>query len=179
MAEALLSRLWVARGIYLLLAAAILFTRMLPLDTEPERFLQPDLLLCMTVAWVIRRPEQMNPLLIASVFLLCDFVFLRPPGLWTLLVVLATEFLRRRESITRELPFPLEWALVSAVLLGAVLIEALVLAVFAVPHAGLGVALLHMLVTLLAYAPVVGALWLGLGLRRAAPGEVDGLGRRL
>jgi rod shape-determining protein MreD len=94
-------------------------------------------------------------------------------------VVLATEFLRGREALTRDLPFPLEIAMIGGVLAAATLAEALVLSVFLVPKAGLAVALSHMLITLVAYPFVVAALWLGLGLRRAATGEVDQLGRRL
>jgi hypothetical protein len=42
-----------------------------------------------------------------------DLVLLRPPGLWTALVVLATEFMRSRAALTRELNFVVEWLLVS------------------------------------------------------------------
>ena len=179
MTDPVLFRLWAGRGLYVALAGLIVFVRLLPLDTSAGGLPAPDLLLCLTLAWVLRRPDHVPAPLIAAVFLTCDFLFLRPPGLWTLMVLLATEFLRAREPFARELPFALEIALVAGVLIAATLGEALILAIFLVPKAGLGVALSHMLMTLVAYPFVVAALWLGLGLRRAAPGEVDQLGRRL
>ena len=50
-------------------------------------------------------------------FLLDDLLSYRPPGLWTALVLIATEVLRARESGTRDLPFWGEWAMVGAVML--------------------------------------------------------------
>lgn len=179
MADPLTLRLWVGRSSYLALAILAIFVRLLPLGISPGDIPAPDLLLAATMAWVLRRPDQVPPLLIAGVFLTADMIFLRPPGLWTLLVLAAAEFLRARQSLVRELPLMLEWLMVSVLLLGAVLVESLVLSVFVVPRVALGVALLHMLVTLLAYPAVVAALWLVFGLRHTAPGEVDELGRRL
>lgn len=179
MAEGFALRLWTGRAVFLLLAAVLVHFRLLPLGTMPDRFPEPDLLLCLTFAWLLRRPEQVPPLLIAGLFLLCDFLFLRPPGLWTIVVLLSTEFLRSRTAFARELPFALEWAMVSGVLIAATFAEHLALALFMVPKAGLGIALGHSLVTILAYPAVVAVLRLMLGLRRAVPGELDGLGGRL
>lgn len=179
MADPIAFRLWTGRGIYLAVAALVIFVRLLPLDSTPGELPAPDLLLSVTAAWVLRRPAHVPVGMIALVFLTCDMLFLRPPGLWTLLVVLATEFLRSREGLARELTFPLEWALVAGVLVVATLAESLILAIFFVPSVSIGVALLHTLVTLLTYPLAVVALRFGLGLRRAAPGETDALGRRL
>ncbi len=179
MVDPLTLRLWGGRGLYLGLVALIVFLRLLPLETEPGGLTAPDLVLCITAAWVLRRPDHVPPLMIAGVFLTCDLLFLRPPGLWALIVLAAAEFLRAREALARELPFPLEWAMVALVLAAATLAELVILAVLFVPGPGLRLALGHMLVTILAYPAVVATLWLAFGLRRAAPGEVDSFGRRL
>ncbi len=179
MADPISTRLWLGRGIYLLIACITIFARLLPMDLGPGSTPLPDLLLAVTVAWVLRRPEQVPALMIAAVFLICDMLFLRPPGLWTLIVLLATEFLRSRVGLARELPFPLEWAMVALVLLSATLAEGLILTILVVPNSAIGVALLHILLTLLAYPVVVAALRFVLGLRRAAPGEMDAIGRRV
>lgn len=178
MGDPIALRLWAGRGIYLLIACVLVFVRLLPLDSSPGGFPAPDLLLAVTFAWVLRRPEQVPPLLIVAVFLVNDLMFLRAPGLWTLIVLLATEFLRARRGPARDLPFALEWTLVAVVLVAATLAESLILLVFVVPRVPIGVALLHGLVTLVAYPAVVAALGLGLGLRRAMPGEADATGRR-
>lgn len=179
MADPVALRVWTGRGIFLAVAAVLIFVRLLPFDSRPGELPAPDMLLAVTAAWVLRRPAHVPVGLIAGVFLVCDMLFLRPPGLWTLLVVLATEFLRSREGLARELTFPLEWLMVGVVLVSATLIENLVLAILFVPAASVGVALLHTLVTLLVYPLAVAALRFGFGLRRVAPGETDELGRRL
>ena len=179
MGDPLVLRLWTGRGIYVLIACVLIFARLLPLDSSPGGFPAPDLLLAVTLAWVLRRPEQVPPLLIVAVFLVCDLLFLRAPGIWTLVVLMATEFLRARQGPAYDLPFPMEWALVAVVLLAATLAESLILSIFVVPRAPIGVALLNSLVTLLAYPVGVAALALGLGLRRAMPGEAGTVGRRL
>ena len=50
----------------------------------------------------MRRPDFLPVLLIGAVVLLEDLILLRPPGLWTALVILATEFVRARAALTRR-----------------------------------------------------------------------------
>lgn len=167
------------RTLYLGLAALVIFLRLLPVDRMTGGLPGPDLTLALTCAWVLRRPEYVPLLLIVSVFLFEDILFWRPIGLWTLIVLAGTEFLRAREEGSRDLPFALEWALVSGVLAAMLVAERLVLALFMVDQPSLGLELLQMLMTVAAYPAVVALSRLGFGLRRAAPGEVDAFGQRL
>lgn len=167
------------RALYVVLAAVILFLQLLPLSNGTSRLPGPDLTLALTLVWVLRRPDYVPALLIVAVFFLEDLMFLRPPGLWALIVLLATEFLRSREESLRELPFVLEWLIVGALMAVMLLAYRLVLAVVLVPQPMLGQALAQMLVTLAVYPVVAIASQLAFGLRRAAPGEVDALGHRL
>lgn len=173
------SQRWAYRGLYLALAAALLFLRLLPLSTEPPRVPGPDLLLCLTLAWMLRRPDYVPAIFIVAVVLLEDLLLMRPPGLWALIVLLGSEFLRDREPTMRGLPFLVEWATVAAVIAIMILVNRMVLALFMVPQSGLGLTLLQGLITLLCYPVVVGLSLMALGLRRAAPGEVDAQGRRM
>ena len=128
---------------------------------------------------MLRRPEYIPALMIAVIFLLEDMLVMRPPGLWAVIVLLGTEFLRRREPLTRELPFPLEWAMVAAVILAMTLGYRMVLAITMIDQASFGYVFLHTVLTILAYPVVVIASSLALGVRKAATGEVDARGRRL
>jgi len=177
-AEAPTLRLWAGRGIYLLVAMALLFLRLLPIGHSPSGLPGPDLLVAVTFAWLLRRPDQVPLFSIAAVFLLADMLFLRVPGLWALIMLLASEFIRRK-GVAGDVPFPAEWAAVSGVLVVSVLLEDAVLFVLMVPKVGTGVALLQMLVTIALYPAVALALRLGLGLRRIIPGETDRYGRAL
>lgn len=172
-------RVWIGRGIYLAVVCAIIFFKLLPLDSTPTGFPGPDLLVAVTFAWVIRRPQQVPVLLIAIVFFVCDMIFLRPPGLWTLIMLAATEFLRANTSPTRDMPFLAEWGVVSVLIVLSVFIEQIALSIFILPHPGLGLALFQVLITLIVYPVVVGALRYGLGLHHIAPGEIYDAGRRL
>jgi rod shape-determining protein MreD len=164
------------RLLYLGLIAILLFLRILPLTALPPGIPGPDLALGLTMAWVLRRPDYVPVVLIAAVVLLEDLLFMRPPGLWALIVVLGTEFLRRREVMTRDLPFVLEWVLIGAVLFAMIFANRLVLQVFLVPQTPLWLVLIQGLTTLAAYPAVVFLTRHVLGLHRAAIGEVDELG---
>jgi len=179
MADALFASARAYRALFFALAAITLFVRILPLSTEPGSVPGPDIVLCLTFAWVLRRPEYVPALLIAAVVLLEDMLTMRPPGLWAAIVVLAAEVLRNRTALMRELAFPLEWAFVAAVIAAAMMAQRLVLALLSVPQVAPGPAAIHLLFTVLAYPLVVGLSQLLLGVRKTAPGEVDDRGRRL
>lgn len=160
------------------LAGASVFVRLLPVGSGSAGWPGPDLLLCLVFAWVHRRPDFVPVLLVAALFLVTDMLFLRPPGLWTALVILGLEFLRGREPLSRELPFLVEWGMVAAVMVAMLVANRLVLGLFVVEQASLGRSLMQMLVTLVAY-PLVALVSVHiLRVRRLQPGEGEGLRRR-
>jgi rod shape-determining protein MreD len=167
------------RALFLAIAVVMLFARILPLSAIPAHWPGPDLILCVAIAWVLRRPDYVPALSLVAVFLLDDILGMRAPGLWTLIVLLATEFLRSREAMTRDLPFAVEWAMVGGVIAVMMLANRLVLGLFMVPQANLTPVLMHLLSTLVAYPAVVAVSHALLGLKKVAPGEVDALGHRL
>jgi rod shape-determining protein MreD len=170
---------WIFRGVFLGLALFLLFVRLLPLGNAPGSLPGPDLLLCLILAWVIRRPDFLPMPLILGVILIEDLILMRPPGLWTAIVVLGTEFLRSRVALTRELNFLVEWMLISGVMLGMMLTYRLVLGVAFVPQPAFGFAVVQVLWSIALYPLVVGLSRLVLDLRKPATGEVDSYGRRL
>lgn len=167
------------RLLYLGIAALVLFLRLLPVNGGASSFPGPDLMLALTFAWVMRRPDYVPAVLIVLVYLVEDMLFFRPIGLWPLLVLLATEWLRRREESLRDLPFLFETALIGAVWLAMLVAQRLVLLVTFVEPLPLGLELLRLLMTIAAYPLVVAFSKLAFGLRRAALGEVDAFGNRL
>lgn len=179
MVDPVTSRTWTYRLGFAALCALFAFFRLLPLSTTAGGWPGPDLMLALAFAWVLRRPAFVPPLLIFAVFLAADFLFQRPPGLWTLMVLLGCEFLRARQDMSRELPFPLEWALAGATLVALTIAYFALLALFLVPRPPLGAAAQQALVTAAFYPLVVLASHMLFGLRKAAPGEVDALGHRL
>jgi rod shape-determining protein MreD len=170
---------WVFRGLFLALALFLLFIRLLPLGSAPGALPGPDLLLCLILAWVIRRPDFLPMPLILAVILIEDLILMRPPGLWTAIVILGTEFLRGRAALTRELNFLVEWMLVSGIILGMTIAYRLALGLAFVPQPAFGFAAVQVLWSVALYPLVVGLSRLALDLRKPATGEVDSFGRRL
>jgi rod shape-determining protein MreD len=138
----------------------------------------PDLLIAFAFAWSLRRPEYVPLLLLAAVFLLNDLLLQRPPGLWSLLALMACENLRNRSRSLRDATFGAEWIAISVLLVGILLMNRIVLSVFLVPPPQLRLSLLELGVTILFYPAVVFITRVVMGVRRAGPGELDSLGSR-
>ncbi|MEZ5778893.1 MAG: rod shape-determining protein MreD [Paracoccaceae bacterium] len=167
------------RALYLGLVATVIFVRILPLGSIPSRWPGPDLILCLTFVWLLRRPDYVPAFMVAVVFFSEDLIAMRPPGLWTALVLAGTEFLRTRETNFRDMPLLLEWLTTSAVIMLLSLLNWAILALFMVPHGSFGMTILQALSTIAIYPLVVAASLFLFGLRKAATGEVDALGHRL
>lgn len=158
------------------LAALVVLIKLLPLNTGPRMFPAPDLLVCLVLAWAVRRPDLLPLLLVAGLLLVADMMLMRPPGLWAGLVVLATEWLRRRQRPLRAMPFAVECAMIGGVITTLVVVHWAVLAVLFVQQPTLGQQLLQVPITMVAYPPVVAVLHFGLGVRKRPAIEGFGAG---
>ena len=179
MAEPVEKRRWLGCTTFVLLYAALVVASLLPLNTMPRNFVGPDLLVCITLVWVLRRPDLVPLPVIAGLFFVTDLLLQRPPGLLTALMVLMTEMLRRRSAAIRALPFLLEWAVAGVVLIGLTLANRLVLAAILTPQAPLGLSFMQMVMTMLAWPVVAMIARFGFGITRPAPGELDARGKPL
>ena len=179
MVEAPTSRVWLGVLAYLSLGFTIILIRMLPIGTEPTVIPFPDFLLAITLAWVARRPDLVPFAAIAVLFFMADLLMQRPPGLYTAVVLLFTDMLRRRTEGIRNLPFVLEWMAIAAVLAGITVSYRAILFVTVTPMAPLGLTLLQLVITAAFYPVIAVALQVLLGLRKPARGEVDTRGKPL
>lgn len=79
----------------------------MPLD--PGRVTPPDLVYCLMIAWVVRRPDRV-PLWAAPLLgLVADILLMRPIGLGALGLMLATEAFRRWALPLQMRPFVFTW----------------------------------------------------------------------
>lgn len=163
---------------YALVALVLILARLMPLGGEAGAWPGPDLLFCVTLVWTLRRPEMMHPALIALVVLTEDILLMRPPGLWTAIVVIATEFLRRRTAFARETNILSEWLFAAGLIVAAELAYRFVNTVAFVPQVGFGYAMMGVAATILGY-PLVMLVTTVLGLHKPATGEIDAYGRRM
>ncbi len=173
MVDPVVARLWGFRLFYAGLIAALLFFHLLPLQIESPRRATPDLILCLTYAWAIRRPACVPALLVAFVFLLSDMLLQRPPGLFAALAVLGCEFLRSRSPFMRDAPFPVEWAMVGIVILATLFANRVLLMLVLVTPPALWPSIMQFAMTVLAYPVVVGVSRLLFGVTRTRPQDPE------
>lgn len=164
-------------AIFAALAAVTMFLSLLPVNPTTGGIPGPDMMVAFTFAWLMRRPDYVPALLIVAVFVVEDLMFWRPVGLWPLIVLGGTEFVRSRVRPGRHMPLLAEAALVAFVTLAMVLANRLILGLVMVEQPPLTPELLRWLVTLIAYPFVVALSELAFGLRRPTPGETAS-GRR-
>ncbi|MFT6452346.1 MAG: rod shape-determining protein MreD [Halocynthiibacter sp.] len=179
MVDPITSRRWIYRGLLLAISALVIFFHLLPIQVGEAYWPGPDFVLAFAFAWVMRRPDYVPVLLLGGLVLLTDMLFLRPPGLWAALAVIGLEFLRAREHLSRDLPFPVEWAMVAAVLISMTVAYRFFLVLFAVDQGGLGLSLMQLMTTIAVYPLIVLVSGTLLGINKIAPGEVDDMGHRL
>ena len=169
------ARIWTMRAAFPALALMIMFFHLLPLETEPRFWAPPDLLILLAMAWSLRRPDFVPALSIGLVMLLADLLFQRPPGLLALLTVLGCGFLKARAAPHRESTFASEWLAVAAAVTGIATVNRLVLVLFGVQQAPLGLTVIEAVMTIAAYPLAVWASQSILGVRKLSPAEAETL----
>lgn len=159
--------------VFLLCEFLLLFARILPVSAGGIGLPGPDLSLCLLLAWLLRRPEQLPAVVIALFFLLEDALLLRPLGLWAGIVLIASEALRVREVRWRDQPFVLEWFRVALLIGTMVLGYRFVQMLFLLPVPSFGKVMMQCGFTIASYPLVVFlARWL-VGLRRISPAQQE------
>lgn len=173
------TRLWLMRASFILLTLIIIFFHLLPLETTPRRWSGPDLLLGFACAWSLRRPEYVPAVSLAIAFLLTDFMLQRPPGLLAVLALLGCENLKSRARSLRDANFAAEWITVSVVILSITIAYQIILALALVDRPGWSLILTQLGMTMLFYPALVAITHFGMGIRKAAAGDLDALGNRV
>ena len=102
---------------YLLIVMLLVLFQTMPIHTSSNQFAMPDIPLVITFVWVMRRPDVMGPIHITIAFLFADMILQRPPGLWTLIVLCGSMFLRSRTIYFKEVIFFYEWLMIGIVVI--------------------------------------------------------------
>jgi len=179
MADTPTMQVWTGRAVFIGLCGFVLFQQLLPVDARPETWPMPNFLLLIAIAWCARRPDFAPTIVVAAIFLIADLLLQRPPGLWAGLVVILTEVLRRQARQLRNSPMLLEWGSVTVGIIVITVVYRVILAIVLVPMPALGLTLIQLAMTILAYPIVLGVAHTIFGVSRPAPGETDSLGHRL
>lgn len=160
------SQRWLYHLIFAGLALGILLFQLVPVGDGISVIPGPDLLTCLVLVWIQRRPDFVPLLLLAPVLLIADFLLMRPPGLWAALTLIGAEFMRRQQIGGKDLPFMVEWATVTLVIVAITLSHWAINALVAAPPVLLAAGLLQALATVLAYPLVLGVCTYGFNIRK-------------
>lgn len=148
---------------FLLFAAFGLMTILAPLVPHAPGAdrVPPDLLYCVVMIWVLRAPAAAPLWAVVALGLLADALLMRPPGLGTLGLVLASEAGRARTPMPGGFGFLVEWLAVSGLFAVLTLATQAVLHLTLAPGADWSAALTLIILTALSYGPLAVALgWL-------------------
>ena len=143
--------------VYFCIGLLIIFFQILPLQTTPQTWSGPNILLVFFAAIVTKRPEFTSSFLIASIFLIEDFFLMRPPGLMSSLTVLGFYFLKRKFQYQEVNSLIFGWGSVTACLTIILLLYYFISVLLFIPSAGFRLTLMELLVTLALY-PVFSVL---------------------
>ena len=152
-------------ALFVLIIFVLIFVKILPLNTVPYEWTAPDVLLCVTLIWCLRRPLSAPIVLLAALFMLQDIIFQRPIGLFAAVATLMCEWAKRQSLRAEEFPFVIEW-ITSAMAMIAIFIlrqSIATLSLIATPWTWIFAK--ELLFTILAYPFVALLCRYGLGLR--------------
>ncbi|MDG1738511.1 MAG: rod shape-determining protein MreD [Paracoccaceae bacterium] len=178
MAERSATHIWTMRALYSTTCFAVILFHLLPLGQIGWITFSPDIILCITLAWVVRRPEYAPILLITAVALLADLLLMRVPGLWAALVVLLADRIGRQRHRMRSTGFGVEWLRVSVGIGMLFILERFALNLLFVDRPPLPASILQLLATLIFYPVVVGVSAGVFRVRKPALIETAASGRR-
>ena len=136
---------------YLLIVMLLVLFQTMPIHTSIDQFAMPDIPLVITFVWVMRRPDVMGPILITIAFLFADMILQRPPGLWTLIALCGSMFLRSRTIYFKEVIFFYEWVMISIVVIICVTVHQFLLLLTFLPTHNLVLLVKQALFTIMLY----------------------------
>ena len=142
---------FVNQVIYFCIGLLIIFFQILPLQTTPQTWSGPNVLLVFFAAIVTKRPEFTSSFLIASIFLIEDFFLMRPPGLMSSLTVLGFFFLKRKFQNQEINSLLFGWGIVATYLTLILLAYYFISILLFIPSAGFRLSLIEIIVTLALY----------------------------
>ncbi len=137
--------------VYFCIGLLIIFFQILPLQTTPQTWSGPNVLLVFFATIVTKRPEFASSFLVASIFLIEDFFLMRPPGLMSSLTVLGFYFLKRNFQYQEGNSLIFGWGIVTTCLSIILLLYYVISILLFIPSAAFRLTLMELILTLALY----------------------------
>ena len=170
---------WIRRTGFIAIGALLLVQALIPLDLTANRIPGPDVMYCVTMAYIVRRPQFAPLWAIVGVFFLRDVLSMAPLGIWTLLILASTELVRANLQAFREYFFGLEWLWITAIFGAMLLVQQIILSITLSFTPNFVDLLLQFLFTAALYPVIVAAMKYGFRIDRPAAGKTDARGHKL
>lgn len=151
-------KIWWTRFVIVFACALLIFFHLIPTGDYDSSWPRPDVILCLCFLTIAKRPEYMPFWLVGFIMFFADILLGRPFGLWTAIILLASEVFRSRMHTATESSFLKEWLTFLVILFFIVLSYRLILMMSFVQTSELGYFLLNMLATFALY-PILSVLF--------------------
>jgi rod shape-determining protein MreD len=171
--------IWLKRLALVLIAALVMFYHLIPFTLTPTTIPAPDILFCIICALIIRRPEIVPFWIIGLIYFGFDIFLMKPLGVWTACILVATEVLRANRDAFRENLFPFEWFSITLIFFLTLALNRTFLAVSFVPTPHISNMLWEFIFTVLTYPIVLFVVTYIFRVRKPALGEIDTKGQTL
>ena len=120
-------RIWIYRSIFIAVAIFLMLVNLMPLQTTPQSWPWPNILLLLIFCWSLREPNFVPIPLIIAVLLFQDFLLHRPPGLFSGISVIILIWIKAITASSDDKSFLAEWVRVSLAFAAITLIYHLIL----------------------------------------------------
>ena len=148
-------RIWIYRIIFIAVAIFLILINLMPLQTTPQRWPWPNILLLVIFCWSLREPNFVPVPIIITVLLLQDFLLHRPPGLFSGLSVLILIWIKAITTSSDDKSFLAEWVRVTLGFAAISLIYHLVLSLSFVNTTELRITLIQTIFNISIYPVIV------------------------
>ena len=105
--------IWIYRIIFTVFAIFLILANLIPLQTTPQSWPWPNILLLLIFCWSLREPNFVPVPLVIAILLLQDFLLNRPPGLFSGISVIILIWIKAITSSSDDKSFLAEWVRVS------------------------------------------------------------------
>jgi len=140
------------------LALFSILISMMPLGLSADTLPMPDLVFALAFAWVIRSPSTAPLGVVVAVALLSDVLLMRPLGLWTLVIIIVTEFARAQRIPLRAQMLVVEWSIFAIAMALGLALNGMILSTTFTPRPGFDLVFNYWLISVVAYPVVCGLL---------------------
>lgn len=140
---------------FIVFGSVLVVISLAPMDLTPTLRMPPDFLFCFIFVFLVRDPQNVPVLSVIFVSLLADFLWFRPIGLTTLIILLASEILRWIITTREQISLPEEFIYITLILSITTLCQELVKFFTTIPSLSLEYILNYVLFTLILYLLII------------------------